>query len=386
MTWLIITGVLGRLFFLNRFDLVEYGMTSPLIIRAPDDWHCHLRDGVMLARTVSDQARYFSRSMVMPNLVSPVVSVQLAEAYYQRILQHIPLGSCWQPCMTLYMTETLTEAMIQQAKASEQVLAIKLYPAGATTLSDAGVSNPNNIYRQLAAMEAVDLPLLVHGEVVDHGCDIFDREARFIDQYLQPITQRFPQLRIVLEHITTSAAVQFVREASKNVAATITPQHLLFNRNDLLVGGLKPHYYCLPILKRSQDQEALIAAAISNDPSFFLGTDSAPHVKSAKQSACGCAGIYSAHAALEFYATVFEEHHALDRLEGFASIFGANFYQLPLNAHKVCLTKQAWPVPEELSFGEETVVPLLAGQNIAWQVRPVAATSINDHITSQEKV
>ncbi len=339
-----------------------------LTIRAPDDWHCHLRDDDVLSRTVVDQSRYFARSMVMPNLASPIVTVEDAQAYYQRIMSQVPMGRQWQPCMTLYLTESMSAETIRAAKASSCVLAVKLYPAGATTLSASGVSDLSRIFPLLSVMEEVDLPLLIHGEVVDEQCDIFDREARFIEQYLQPLVERFPQLRIVLEHITTEEAVQFVRSSSNRVAATITPQHLLLNRNDLLVGGLKPHYYCLPVLKRSCDQQALINIAISGHPRFFLGTDSAPHSVGAKESACGCAGIYSAHAALELYAEVFEQNNALDRLEGFASEFGAQFYQLPVNTHPITLQKKPWKVPAVLSFGVERLVPLRASETLAWSV------------------
>ena len=307
----------------------------------------------------------------MPNLASPVLTIDDAQAYYQRIMMHVPSGRQWQPCMTLYLTESMDAKTIRMAKQSSCVFAVKLYPAGATTRSEFGVSNLSRIEPILSVMEEVDLPLLVHGEVVDDACDIFDREAQFIDRYLQPLVEKFPRLRVVLEHITTQAAVQFVRSSSSNVAATITPHHLLLNRNDLLVGGLKPHHYCLPVLKRSRDQQALIEAAISGHPCFFLGTDSAPHAVDAKESACGCAGIYSAHAALELYAEVFEQHGALDRLEGFSSEFGARFYQLPLNEQRVTLVKASWTVPEQLTFGSDMLVPLFADQSIGWSVRDI---------------
>ncbi|MBV54110.1 MAG: dihydroorotase [Coxiellaceae bacterium] len=355
-------------------------------IRAPDDWHCHLRDGAVLSRMVADQSRYFMRSMVMPNLVSPILTVGDAQAYYKRIMKQIPQENQWQPCMTLYLTESMDAETIRAAKQSDCVLAVKLYPAGATTRSEFGISNLSRIDPILSVMEEVDLPLLVHGEVVDEQCDIFDREARFIDQYLEPLVRKFPRLRIVLEHITTEAAVQFVCASSKNVAATITPQHLLLNRNDLLVGGVKPHYYCLPVLKRSRDQQALVEAATSGKSCFFLGTDSAPHPVNAKESACGCAGVYSAHAAIELYATVFEQHHALDRLEDFASHFGARFYQLPLNDRKITLTKEPWEVPEKLSFGSEQLVPLFAGKQIGWSIKMIGSDNYQHQRKGKESV
>jgi dihydroorotase len=335
---------------------------------APDDWHCHLRDGAALSRTVVDQARYFSRSIVMPNLVPPVESVEQGEAYHQRILQYVPKGSDFTPLMTLYLTESMTAETIRAAKASERVYAIKLYPAGATTHSDAGVVDFQQIYPVLAVMEEVGLPLLVHCEVTDRDSDIFDRETLFVERHLAPMIEHFPKLSIVLEHITTQAAMQFVLSAPSQVAATITPHHLLLNRNDLLAGGIRPHHYCLPVLKRSDDQQALIEAAISSNPKFFLGTDSAPHALGEKQSACGCAGIYSAHAALELYAEVFDHYDALDRLEGFASVFGPQFYGLPINTHTLTLEQKSWTVPKTLPFGEQQLVPLRADGKVQWRV------------------
>jgi dihydroorotase len=294
---------------------------TQLTITRPDDWHLHLRDGQLLAYTVPDAARYFGRAIVMPNLLPPVLNTAQALAYRERIMAHRPTDSQWKPLMVLYLTDNTDPAEIERAKASGHVVACKYYPAGATTNSDSGVTQLDNIYPVLARMEKIGMPLLLHGEVTDTEVDIFDREAVFIDRHLGKLTNNFPALKIVLEHITTRDGAQFVAEASARVAATITPQHLLFNRNQLLAGGVRPHYYCLPILKRQHHQQALIAAATSGDPSFFLGTDSAPHSTHRKETACGCAGCYSNHAALELYAEAFNQADALDKLEGFASFF-----------------------------------------------------------------
>ncbi|KAA1190009.1 dihydroorotase [Pseudohalioglobus sediminis] len=340
-----------------------------LTITRPDDWHVHLRDGDALIQTCADMARYFGRVIVMPNLTPPVVAVADAAAYRERILTAMSgLPRQFEPLMTLYLTDRTDAAEIQLAAASEFVHAVKLYPAGATTNSDAGVAELEGLYPVLAAMEEADLPLLIHGEVTDHEIDIFDREKVFIERHLDPIARRFPGLRIVLEHITTRDAVQFVREASNKVAATITAHHLMFNRNDMLVGGIRPHYYCLPILKRNVHQNELMEAAASGNPKFFLGTDSAPHARNRKETDCGCAGVYSGHAALEFYAEVFEQLDALDKLEGFAAQFGADFYRLPRNTDTVTLRKESWQVPESLPLGSDTLLPLAAGESMAWRV------------------
>ncbi len=304
-----------------------------LTITRPDDWHVHLRDGVALQHTCADLARYFGRAIVMPNLTPPAATVAQVLAYRARIIAAMSaLPRQFEPLMTLYLTDQTTAAEIRLAAATAGVQAVKLYPAGATTNSAAGVAQLEALFPTLAAMEEAGLPLLIHGEVTDRDIDIFDREKVFIDRHLAPVTRRFPALRVVLEHITTTDAVQFVSAAGNTVAATITPHHLLFNRNDMLAGGIRPHYYCLPVLKRNTHQEALQAAAVSGNPKFFLGSDSAPHSTASKESSCGCAGVYSAHAALEFYAEVFEQLHALDKLEAFAAHFGPDFYRLPRNA------------------------------------------------------
>jgi len=314
-------------------------------------------------------ARYFGRVIVMPNLTPPATSVAQALTYRDRItaaMSNAPRQ--FEPLMVLYLTDQTDAAEINLAAASDFVHGVKLYPAGATTNSDAGVAELDGLFPVLAAMEEADLPLLVHGEVTDHHIDIFDREKVFIDRHLEPIAKRFPGLRIVFEHITTRDAVQFVREAGNNVAATITAHHLMFNRNDMLVGGIRPHYYCLPILKRNVHQNELMEAASSGNPKFFLGTDSAPHTRQSKESDCGCAGVYTAHAAIEFYAEVFDQLGALDKLEGFASHFGADFYRLPRNSDTVTLRKEEWQVPAQLPLGEDTLTPLAAGETIAWKV------------------
>ncbi|WP_264774168.1 dihydroorotase [Coxiella burnetii] len=335
----------------------------------PDDWHCHLRDGSYLPRTVADIAAQFNRAIVMPNLVPPITTVQQAKAYYDRIKAHVPKSSNFEPLMTLYLTESTPQQEIKAAQQSGIIVACKLYPAGATTHSQAGVKDLKAIYPLLETMQSVDLPLLIHGEVVDYAVDIFDREAVFIERELLPLVETFPQLRIVFEHISTKIAVDFVLEAPSKLGATITPHHLLFNRNDLLSGSIRPHYYCLPILKTSEDQMALIQAATSGNPKFFLGTDSAPHSQTKKQSICGSAGIYNAPAAIALYAEIFASQNALDKLEGFASRFGAEFYGLPLNNSQITLIHQPWQVAESLPFGNELVVPLFAGQTLQWQIK-----------------
>lgn len=333
----------------------------------PDDAHLHLRDGPYLQTTVPDAARRFARAVIMPNLQPPITSMEQVLAYRQRILAQVPRDLSFQPLMTLYLTEHLSVATIRQA-AVEGVIGCKLYPAGVTTHSAAGISKVEKIYPILAVMQEVDLPLLVHGETNNPAVDIFDREKYFLDD-LSKIVVRFPKLRVVLEHITTQDAAQWVTEASGQVAATITVHHLLLNRNDLLAAGIKPHYYCLPVLKRREHQEALLAAATSGNPKFFLGTDSAPHAQHLKESACGCAGIYSAHGALELYAQVFEEAGALDKLPGFASHYAADFYRLPRGTQTITLEKQAWQVPAVLSLGGDKLIPLMAGQLVMWRIK-----------------
>ena len=346
---------------------------TELTMTRPDDWHVHLRDGPALRHTCADMARYFGRAIVMPNLTPPVTSVDAAAAYRERILEAMSgLARQFEPLMTLYLTDSTDAAEIQLAAAADFLHAVKLYPAGATTNSDAGVAELDSLFATLAAMEEADLPLLVHGEVTDPGVDVFDREKVFIDRYLAPIVERFPGLRVVLEHITTRDAVAFVREAPANVAATITAHHLLYNRNDMLVGGIRPHFYCLPVLKRNIHQVELMEAATSGNPKFFLGTDSAPHSTTSKESPCGCAGIYSAHAAVELYAEVFEQLGALETLEAFSSHFGADFYRLPRNTDTITLSKQAWQVPAQLPLGDTTLTPLRAGEPVAWRVMPAA--------------
>jgi dihydroorotase len=342
---------------------------TELTITRPDDWHAHLRDGAALNQTCADMARYFGRVIVMPNLNPPATSVAEAAQYRERIMAAMAdLPRRFEPLMTLYLTDQTDAAEIQLAAAADFVHAVKLYPAGATTNSGAGVAQLDGLFDTLAAMEEVDLPLLIHGEVTDHDIDIFDREKVFIDRHLAPIVERFPCLRIVLEHITTGDAVAFVRDAGDRVAATITAHHLLFNRNDMLVGGIHPHYYCLPVLKRNSHQRELLEAAISGHPRFFLGTDSAPHSRASKESPCGCAGVYTGHAAIEFYAEVFEQLDALDRLEGFAAHFGPDFYRLPRNTDTITLTREAWRVADELPLGSEVLTPLRAGATLPWRV------------------
>jgi dihydroorotase len=321
-------------------------------------------------------ARYFGRAIVMPNLTPPVTTVAAAAAYRERILDAMDgLERRFEPLMTLYLTDTTSADEIRRAADSDFVHAVKLYPAGATTNSDAGVAELEGLYPTLEAMQEVDLPLLIHGEVTDHAVDIFDREKVFIDRHLAPIVARFPGLRVVLEHITTADAVDFVSTAPGNVAATITAHHLLLNRNDMLVGGIRPHYYCLPVLKRNTHQAALLRAATSGSPRFFLGTDSAPHATGRKETACGCAGCYTAHAALELYAEAFEAAGALDRLEAFASHFGADFYRLPRNRDRIILRKTSWTVPTRLPIADTHMTPLRAGEAVAWQVGSEAASS-----------
>lgn len=348
-------------------NTVQESNEISLTITRPDDWHVHLRDGEVLTNTVKDISRYFGRAIVMPNLVPPVTDKALAESYYQRIMAAQPRVD-FQPLMVLYLTDSTTPETIIEAKESGLVFAAKLYPAGATTNSSSGVTDISKMGDVFAAMQSVGMPLLIHGEVTTNDIDIFDREHVFIDTILKPLVATYPDLRVVLEHITTKNAVDFVNSASENVAATITVHHLMFNRNHMLVGGIRPHYFCLPILKRNIHQQALIEAATSGDVKFFLGTDSAPHAKHAKESSCGCAGVYSAHAAIELYAEVFEQENALDKLEAFASLNGPKFYQLPINSDKITLVKKSWQVPATLAFGSDVIVPLRSEESITWQV------------------
>lgn len=339
-----------------------------IIITQPDDWHLHLRDGPLMQSVLPDTARRFARAIIMPNLRPPVTTTALAQAYRARILDALPAEARFQPLMTLYLTDNTSAQEIQHALKSGIVHAVKLYPAGATTNSDAGVTDIRKAYPALEEMQRCGMPLLVHGEVTDPAVDMFDREAVFIERVLQPLLKDMPQLRVVFEHITTREAVQFVTDAPENVAATLTAHHLLYNRNALFSGGLRPHYYCLPVLKRESHREALGRAAASGSPKFFLGTDSAPHAQPAKETACGCAGCYTAHAAIELYAEAFEQLNALDKLEGFASFYGADFYGLPRNTASITLRKENWIVPESLAFGEQRLVPLRAGEPVTWKL------------------
>ena len=340
-----------------------------LTITRPDDWHTHVRNGTILKTVLPHTARQFARAIIMPNLKPPVTTVAQALAYREEILQAVPDGIDFTPLMTLYLTGSTTTTEIKKAVESDPIYAFKLYPAGATTNSDSGVADIKAIYPLLAAMEKYDIPLLIHGEVTDEHCDIFDRERVFVDTNLTGIVDNFPGLRIVLEHVTTIEAVQFVEAAGANIAATITPQHLLFNRNAILAGGIRPHYYCLPVIKREQHRLALVAAATSGNPKFFLGTDSAPHPTSLKETACGCAGCYSAHAALELYTEVFERAGSLDKLEGFASYYGADFYRLPRNSGTVTLEKTTWRIPSFYGENGNTITPLKADEELSWKLQ-----------------
>ncbi len=344
-------------------------MTASLTLTRPDDWHVHLRDGAGLQAVVNDTARQFARAIVMPNLKPPVTTLAEAMAYRDQILAALPAASTFTPLMTLYLTEATLPLEIERASRSGLIHGVKYYPAGVTTHSEAGVRDLANCSEALRAMEDLGVPLLIHGEVNDPRVDIFDRERVFIERHLIPLVQRYPRLKVVLEHITTASAVKFVLTADDNVAATITPHHLLYNRNALFQGGIRPHYYCLPVLKREEHREAVVRAAISGNPKFFLGTDSAPHARSTKENGCGCAGIYSAHAALELYAEAFEAAGALSKLEGFASHFGADFYGLPRNTETITLVRQSWTVPPTQPFGLDTLVPLRAGEALAWKLQ-----------------
>lgn len=344
-------------------------MSDRLTLLRPDDWHIHLRDGAVLQHTVRDVARTFARAIIMPNLVPPVRNANEASAYRERILAARPAGSRFEPLMVLYLTDKTSADDVRAAKASGFVHAAKLYPAGATTNSDSGVTSIDNIFPVLEAMAEVGLPLLVHGEVTRAEVDVFDREKRFIDEHLTRVVERFPTLKVVFEHITTGDAAAFVKAAPANVGATITAHHLLYNRNHMLVGGIRPHFYCLPILKRNTHQDALLDAATSGNPKFFLGTDSAPHAKHVKEAACGCAGCYTAHAAIELYAEAFEQRNALDKLEGFASCHGPDFYGLPRNTDRINLVREDWVGPTELPLGEQVVIPLRAGEKLRWRLQ-----------------
>lgn len=334
----------------------------------PDDWHLHLRDDALMRSVLPDTARQFARAIVMPNLRPPVTTTVQAQAYRERIMAALPAGMKFEPLMTLYLTDNTSAEEIRRAKDSGLVHAVKYYPAGATTNSDAGVTDMRKAYPALEEMQRCGMPLLVHGEVTDPAVDVFDREAVFIERVLQPLLCDLPSLRVIFEHITTADAVQYVQEAPANIAATLTVHHLLYNRNAMFAGGMRPHYYCLPVLKRETHRQALMTAATSASPKFFLGTDSAPHAQHTKENACGCAGIYSAHNALELYAEAFEQAGALDRLEGFASFFGADFYGLPRNTSSVTLRREEWKVPATLGFGEHQLVPLRAGEMIKWKL------------------
>jgi dihydroorotase len=341
---------------------------NQLTLKRPDDWHLHLRDGAAMASVLAATARCFGRAIVMPNLKPAVRTTQQALHYRERILAALPEGAAFEPLMTLYLTDDTPPEEIGRAKLSGRVFGVKLYPAGATTHSDEGVTRISRCFHAIEKMEQMGLPLLVHGESTDPAIDVFDREKAFLEEVLGPLLERFPQLKVVLEHVTTRDAVQYVEVTGPNVAATITAHHLLMNRNALFMGGIRPHHYCLPVLKREEHREALVEAATSGNPKFFLGTDSAPHSRQAKETDCGCAGIYTAHAAIELYAIAFEEAGALDRLEGFASQFGAQFYGLPPSRDTITLVREDWKVPDTLPFGAEKLVPLRAGEILPWKL------------------
>ena len=341
---------------------------SRITITRPDDWHLHLRDGDHMRAVLPDTAKRFARAIVMPNLKSPVTTTEMALSYRERIVSALPDGMRFEPLMTLYLTDNTTADEVRRAKQSGVVHAVKYYPAGATTNSSSGVTELGKCENALSAMEECDLPLLVHGEVTFPNVDIFDREKIFIDRVMVPMLQKFPKLRVVFEHITTKEAVRFVTATPPRVAATITAHHLLLNRNALFAGGIRPHHYCAPILKREEDRQALIQAAVGGNPKFFLGTDSAPHSRATKEAACGCAGVYTAHAGIELYAEIFGANNALERLEGFASIFGPNFYGLARNQDKITLVKEVWNVAKELPFHQDTLVPFRAGGTVSWRI------------------
>jgi dihydroorotase len=343
-------------------------MMNKITITRPDDWHLHLRDGAALKLVLPDTARQFARAIVMPNLRPPVTTTELALAYRARIVDALPADMNFEPLMTLYLTDNTTAEEIIKAKASGLIHGVKLYPAGATTNSDSGVTSLEKCTKALETMEKVGLPLLAHAEVTDSDIDVFDRELVFIERHMIPLLKKYPALKVVFEHITTKDAADFVALASANVAATITAHHLLMNRNDMFKGGIQPHHYCLPVLKRESHRVALVKAATSGSAKFFLGTDSAPHAKHTKEAACGCAGMYTARTAMELYAEAFESVNALDKLEGFASFYGADFYGLPRNTEQVTLVKQSWKVPESLPYDGDVLVPLRAGQMVHWKM------------------
>src|SRR5438477_1276850 len=339
-----------------------------ITLRQPDDCHVHLRDGPAMASVLADTARRFARAIVMPNLKPPITTTAQALHYRDRILGELPDDTQFEPLMTLYLTDDTPPEEIARAKLSGRIHGVKLYPAGATTHSDAGVTRISRCFHTLEKMEEIGMPLLVHGESTDHAIDVFDREKAFIEESLGSLLERFSQLKVVLEHITTRDAVQYVEVTAPNVAATVTAHHLLMNRNALFMGGIRPHHYCLPVLKREEHREALVEAATSGNPKFFLGTDSAPHARNTKEAEYGCAGIYTAHAAIELYAIAFEEAGALDKLEGFASRHGAQFYGLPVNEDKITLLRRDWTVPQTVAFGRERLVPLRAGETMPWKL------------------
>jgi dihydroorotase len=343
-------------------------MSQTLTLIRPDDWHLHFRDGDQLRGTVPATAQVFRRAIVMPNLTPPITNTERARAYRQRILEAVPAGMDFEPLMVIYLTDSTTAADIAEAAASGFIYGAKLYPAGATTNSDSGVRDPAAIYPLYEALEKHDLPLLLHGEVTESDIDIFDREKIFIDRYLADIRSTFPALRIVFEHVTTRDGVEFVQSHASLTAATVTPQHLMMNRNDLLAGAIRPHNYCLPVLKRREHQLAIQQAVLSGDSRFFLGTDSAPHAQNKKEAACGCAGCYSAPAALPLYATFFEQHQALDKLEAFASLHGPDFYRLPRNQESITLIRESWTIPSHVDVGGLTMVPWQAGIELPWKL------------------
>ena len=341
---------------------------TELSIRRPDDWHLHVRDGDSLRAVIGFTAERFGRAIIMPNLRPPVTTTDLARAYRKRILDALPASASFEPLMTLYLTDRTDPEEVDRAKASGIVHGFKLYPAGATTNSDSGVTRIENVYAVLERMSELGVVFQVHGEVTHNDVDVFDREARFIDEVMAPLVSRFPQLKIVFEHITTKRAAEFVRTARAGVGATITPQHLLHNRNAIFTGGIRPHYYCLPVLKTEPDRVALVEAAISGNPRFFLGTDSAPHARHTKEASCGCAGCFSAPAGIELYAEAFDQAGALNRFEGFASDFGPDFYGLPRNAGQLKLVKETWTVPSTYPFGTDEIVPMRAGETVTWRL------------------
>jgi len=343
-------------------------MSDRLTITRPDDWHLHLRDGEVLQHVVPATANQMGRAIVMPNLRPPVTNAEQALAYRERILAHRPADSNFEPLMTLYLTDNTSPEIIAEAAATGVVKAVKLYPAGATTNSDSGVTDLGKLDAVCDALNEAGMPLLIHGEVTHNHVDIFDREKQFLDEILAPLAAKHSSMKMVVEHITTKDAAEFVASQGENVGATITVQHLAYNRNHMLVGGIRPHLFCLPILKRNVHQQALQDAVVSGSSKFFLGTDSAPHAKGAKESACGCAGCYSAYAAIELYAEIFEDLGVLDKLEGFASHHGADFYGLPRNSDRVTLEKQEWQVPDEMPFGSDIIVPIRAGETLRWKL------------------